>query len=84
MTPFPRNANARRVQRRTVHPCATVRRRVVVELAEGDCLRFREEGRRTWYTAPVGKVFVQVVKWNTAAKREKKQGKGKHNGNANV
>jgi len=55
------------VKRRTVEPCQTVRRRLVVALLPGDVLAFREEGRRKWVQAPLSKVFVAVSRWNAAS-----------------
>ena len=57
------------VRRLTAEDCATVRRRLVVALEPGDVLAFREKGRRTWYRAPLARVFVQVARWNADAKR---------------
>ena len=61
------------VKRRTVEPCATVRRRLVVALMPGDVLAFREEGRRRWYAAPLAKVFVTVAQWNVTAERAERR-----------
>ncbi len=63
----------RPVRRRTLAPCETVRRRLVVALLPGDVLAFREEGRRRWYSAPLGKVFVTVARWNVDADRAEKR-----------
>jgi hypothetical protein len=63
----------RPVRRRTIEPCETVRRRLVVALLPGDVLAFREEGRRRWYSAPLGKVFVTVARWNVDAERTEKR-----------
>ena len=69
----------RPVRRRTIEPCETVRRRLVVALLPGDVLAFREEGRpdlaesRGWYSAPLGKVFITVAKWNADAERAEKR-----------
>jgi hypothetical protein len=59
----------RPVRRRTVTLCATVRRRLVVALEPGDVLAIREAGRRRWYRAPIGRVFITVAQWNVAAER---------------
>ena len=61
------------VRRRTVEPCATVRRRLVVALLPGDVLAFREEGRRRWYSAPLARVFVSVAQWNVEAERAERR-----------
>lgn len=55
------------VKRRTVDPCQFVRRRLIVALMPGDVIGFREEGRRSWYTAPLSRVFIQVARWNAEA-----------------
>jgi len=36
-------------------------------------LAFREEGRRKWFTAPLGRVFCHVVRWNVDAERAAKK-----------
>ena len=59
------------VKRRTVANCEFVRRRLIVALMPGDVIGFREEGRRSWYTAPLGRVFIQVVRWNAEAERSR-------------
>lgn len=63
----------RPIRRRTVEPCHTVRRRLVVALLPGDVLAFREEGRRRWYSAPLAKVFLTVAKWNVDAERAERR-----------
>ena len=55
------------VKRRSMGTIPAIRRRLVVALMPGDVIAFREEGRRKWYTAPLGKVFVQVARWNADA-----------------
>jgi len=61
------------VHRRTVEPCETVRRRLVVALLPGDVLAFREEGRRRRYSAPLARVFVTVARWNVEAERAERR-----------
>jgi hypothetical protein len=61
------------VKRRTIEQCETVRRRLVVALLPGDVLAFREEGRRRWYSAPLGRVFITVAKWNVEAQRAERR-----------
>jgi hypothetical protein len=65
-------------KRRTVKEITTIPRRLIVALMPGDVIAFREEGRRKWYQAPIGKVFVQVATWNataeTAERKRKKKG----------
>ena len=67
----------KRVERRTVDPVASVRRQVVVALLPGDVVAFREAGRRKWYTAPVGKLFTTVVRWNVDAEQAAKKAERK-------
>ena len=62
----------RPVCRRTVSPCPTARRRLVVSLLPGDVIGFREEGRRHVWTAPVSRLYVQTVKWTVDAERAEK------------
>lgn len=57
----------KKVARRSMSAIPAIRRRVIVALMPGDVIAFREEGRRKWYTAPIGRVFVQVAHWNTEA-----------------
>jgi len=57
----------KKVTRRSIEKVPAIRRRVVVALIPGDVIAFREEGRRKWYSAPIGRVFVQVAKWNADA-----------------
>jgi hypothetical protein len=63
------------VKRRTVDPCALVRRRLVVALEPGDVISFRESGRRRWYSAPLSTVFAMVVKRNVEAERDARRKK---------
>ena len=61
------------VHRRTVALVASVRRRVIVALLPGDVIAFREEGRRKWYVAPVGRVFLTVAQWNVEQERAERR-----------
>lgn len=63
------------IARRTVEPCATVRRRLVIALEPGDVLAIREERRRRWYRAPISRVFAAVAKWNVDAERAERKAK---------
>ena len=66
----------RAVKRRTVEPVPAARRRLIVALMPGDVIGFREERRRRWYLAPIGKVYGQVVRWTVDAERsEARKGK---------
>jgi hypothetical protein len=61
------------ISRRSVDQVPAIRRRLVVALMPGDVIAFREEGRRKWYSAPLGKVFIQVAKWNADAEVAEKK-----------
>jgi hypothetical protein len=62
------------VRRRTRHPFAHYRRRIVVMLEPGDVLAMRLERTRTPYRAPIAAVYRQLVEWHvTAARREKQK-----------
>jgi hypothetical protein len=65
----------KRVERRTVEPVPNVRRQIVCAFEPGDVLAFRESGRRRWYRAPIGKVFLTVARWNVDAERQTKGGR---------
>ena len=47
-------------------------RRLVVALEPGDVITFREERSRRRFTAPLARVFRQVVLWNLEAERATK------------
>ena len=57
------------VQRRTAEPASHRRRRLVVRLEPGDVLSFREEHGRKWFSAPLTRIYRQVVLWNVEAMR---------------
>ncbi|NLF40284.1 hypothetical protein GX586_12620 [bacterium] len=63
----------KKVTRRTLEVNPTVRRRIVIQLTPGDVIAFREEGRRTWYTAPIMRVFTAVARWNIEAARAERK-----------
>ena len=50
------------------------RKRLIVALEPGDVLSFREERSRKRFTAPLSRVFRQVVIWNVEAERSQKKG----------
>ena len=49
-------------------------KRLVVALEPGDVISFREERSRKRFTAPLSRVFRQVVIWNVEAERALKKG----------
>lgn len=53
------------------------RRRLVVSLEPGDVLGIREERRRKWFKAPLGRIYTQIVMWNVDAERREKAVKRK-------
>ena len=61
------------VRRRTVGVCQAARRQLVVYLLPGDVVGFRESGRRRIWTAPIGRLYVQTVKWTVDAERAEKR-----------
>jgi hypothetical protein len=61
------------VRRRTRHPFAHYRRRIVVILEPGDILAMRLERTRTPYRAPIAAVYRQLVEWHVATARREKQ-----------
>lgn len=59
----------RTVARRTAEACDHRRKRLVVSLEPGDVITFREERSRKRFSAPLCRVFRQVVLWNVDAAR---------------
>lgn len=59
----------RAVARRTAESCDHRRKRLVVLLEPGDVISFREERSRKRFSAPLCRVFRQVVLWNVDAER---------------
>jgi hypothetical protein len=64
----------RPVTRRCVEPYDHRRKRLVVALEPGDVISFREERSRKTFSAPLARVFRQVVTWNVEAERARKKG----------
>ena len=62
------------VIRRCAEPYDHRRKRLVVALEPGDVISFREERSRKRFTAPLCRVFRQVVNWNVEAERALKKG----------
>jgi hypothetical protein len=60
--------------RRCAEPHDHRRKRLVVALEPGDVISFREERSRKRFTAPLSRVFRQVVIWNVEAERALKKG----------
>ena len=62
----------RPVTRRTRHPFAHYRKRIIVILQPGDVLAMRLERTRILVSAPIASVYHQMVAWNVAAQRREK------------
>jgi len=62
------------VIRRCVESYDHRRKRLVVALEPGDVICFREERSRKRFTAPLTRVFRQIVVWNVEAERMLKKG----------
>ena len=65
------------VVRRCIEPYDHRRKRLVVALEPGDVISFREERSRKRFTAPLSRVFRQVLIWNVEAERALKKGASK-------
>ena len=63
----------RTVRRRTRHPFAHYRHRIIVILEPGDILAMRLERCRTLYRTPIAAVYRQLVEWHVLALRREKQ-----------
>jgi hypothetical protein len=61
------------VRRRTRHPFAHYRRRIIVILEPEDILAMRLEGTRTVFRAEISAVYRQLVEWHVSAIRREKQ-----------
>lgn len=65
----------RPVRRRTREAYDHRGKRMVVELEPGDLITIREEGCRTRFTAPISRVFRQMLVWSAEEKRRSKKGR---------
>ena len=63
----------RPVCRRCVEAYDHRRKKLVVRLEPGDVIGFREERSRFWFSAPLARVYRQVVIWNVDALKAEKQ-----------
>lgn len=52
------------VTRRCCEPHNHRGKRLVVSLEPGDVICFREERSRHYFSAPLSKVYHQIVRWN--------------------
>lgn len=70
------NSNARTVRRVTagrysvLYPGSRNAREIVVQLAPGDLLQFREKGRRQVFALPIEEAFRLSVRRHAAASRQ--------------
>jgi len=55
--------------RRTVEEHGHRHRKLIVRLEPGDVIGFRELKCHQWFTAPLSRVYQQVVAWNVQAQR---------------
>ncbi len=60
------------VKRKTIYPCYSGRRLVVL-LMPGDVLGLKEERCHKVFTAPLSKVFAMVVRWTVDAERAERK-----------
>ena len=67
------------VMRRTVDAYGHRRKKIIVRLEAGDVIGFREENSRTWFVAPISRVFQAVVEWNVRAQHATKARRGRLN-----
>ena len=63
------------VIRRCTSPYNHRGKRLVVALEPGDVITIREERSRKSFSAPLSRVFIQVVCWNVESTRTTKKGK---------
>ena len=59
--------------RRTVGSFDHRQRRLIVRLERGDVMSIKEERCHKWFTAPINRVFRQIVQWNVLAKKAVKK-----------
>lgn len=61
------------VIRRTAGTFDHRKRRLIVRLEPGDVLSMKEIRTRKWFTAPLSRVFRQIVQWNVLSETTIKQ-----------
>ena len=61
------------VCRRCVEPYDHRRKKLIASLEPGDVISFREERSRKRFSAPLARVFRQVLMWNVDALRAEKR-----------
>ena len=61
------------VTRRSAAPYDHRRRRVVIMLMPGDVIAMREERTRRVFSAPVNRIYRQMIQWNVDADRAAKK-----------
>jgi hypothetical protein len=61
------------ISRRTKDPWNYQKRRLVVTLFPGDVIEMREERSQKSFSAPLSRVFQQIVQWNVDAERGKRK-----------
>lgn len=55
--------------RRTLGTFDHRKRRLIVRLEPGDVIGIKEERCHKWFSAPVSRVFHQIVLWNVQAEK---------------
>ena len=66
----------RTVARRCTEPHDHRGKRLIVSLEPGDVISFREERSKNSFSAPLAKVFRQVVRWNVESPKPIKRKRG--------
>ena len=59
----------RTIIRRTTGSFDHRKRRLIVRLEPGDVISVKEERCHKWFTAPISRVFHQIVQWNVQAEK---------------
>jgi len=59
----------RTIIRRTTGTFDHRKRRLIVRLEAGDVISVKEERCHKWFSAPVSRVFHQIVLWNVQAEK---------------
>jgi hypothetical protein len=67
----------RTVCRRTATPYDHRGKRLIVALEPGDVISFREERSRARFSAPINRVYQQVLVWNVESQRALKRKRGR-------
>jgi len=63
--------------RRTAGTFDHRKRRLIVRLEPGDVIGIKEERTHKWFSAPLSRVFHQIVQWNVLAEKAVKKSRRK-------